>query len=196
MPLAMSLFRSRRSLKPAAMDPTREVPPSLIDGLLEDATWAPTHGLTQPWRFHVFQSPAARARLAEGLTELYDALTPPAKRDAEKRSKLDFAPRRAPVVVALVAAFEPNGKIPEWEEVAAVACAAQNLMLSAHAQGLGSYWSSPPLTASPEFVRWLGHDAESHRGLGLLYVGWPAPGQPTPSSTRLPLAQRVTWHQG
>ncbi len=190
----MSIYRTRRSIKPLAMDPQREVSRELVMALLEDAHWAPTHGLTQPWRFQVFATPAARARLADGLLSIYDATTPAAKRDEQKRAKLAAAPRHAPVVIAVAARVEPGGKIPEWEEVAAVSCAAQNLMLSAHEHGLGSYWSTPPAACCVEFARWLGLD-ETHRMLGLVYLGWPADGQPTPQSVRAPLAERVTWHE-
>ena len=176
------------------MDPAREISREIVETLLEDARWAPTHGLTQPWRFHVFAAPAARARLADGLQAMYDAITPEARRDAEKRAKLGAGPRRAPVVIALAAKIEPGGKIPEWEEIAAAACAAQNLMLSAHERGLGSFWSSPPAPRSPEFARWLGLDA-THRALGLIYLGWPLAGQPAPQSARAAPADRVTWHE-
>jgi nitroreductase len=191
----MSVYRARRSLKPLAMDPAREIPRALVTELLEEARWAPTHGLTQPWRFHVFAAPAARARLADTLQEIYDVITPPPRRDADKRAKLGAAPRHAPVVIALFAKVEPAGKIPEWEEIAAVSCAAQNLLLSAHERGLGSYWSSPLPACSPEFARRLDLDPETHRALGLLYLGWPLPDQPAPRSTRAPLAERVTWHE-
>lgn len=191
----MSVYRTRRSLKPLAMDPAREIPRELVTELLEDARWAPTHGLTQPWRFQVFATPAARARLAAGLQDIYDAITPPPRRDADKRAKLGVAPRHAPLVIALFANVDPAGKIPEWEEVAAVSCAAQNLMLSAHERGIGSYWSSPAPACSAEFARWLGLEPATHRALGLLYLGWPLPDQAPPRSTRAPLAERVTWHE-
>lgn len=191
---AMSIFRERRSLKPLAMDPAREVSRDVVMALLEDAHWAPTHGLTQPWRFQVFATPAARARLAAGLQSIYDATTPPAKRDVQKRDKLAVNPRHAPVVMAVAARVQPDGKVPEWEEIAAVSCALQNLMLSAHERGLGSYWSSPPVACREEFARWLGLD-ETHRMLGLVYLGWPAQGLPPPQSARAPLAERVTWHE-
>lgn len=189
----MSIFRTRRSLKPAAMDAACEVPREVLLALLEDAHWAPTHGLTQPWRFQVFTG-AARDRLAEGLQSLYDGVTSVEARDAAKRAKLAAAPRTAPVVIAVSAKVVPGGKIPEWEEVAAVACSIQNLLLSAHTRGLGGYWSTPPVACSPEFGAWLGLDAACHRQLGLVYLGWPRVGEPEPVSTRCALAERVMFH--
>ncbi|MFH1498737.1 MAG: nitroreductase [Verrucomicrobiota bacterium] len=191
----MSIYRTRRSIKPLAMDPSREVSRDMVMALLEDAHWAPTHGLTQPWRFQVFATPGARARLADGLLSVYDATTPAAKCEEQKRAKLSAAPRHAPVVIAVAARLEPGGKIPEWEEIAAVSCAVQNLMLSAHERGLGSYWSTPPAACRAEFATWLGLDAAAHRMLGLVYLGWPRSGEPAPQSVRTTLAQRVIWHE-
>jgi nitroreductase len=188
----MSIFRTRRSIKPAAMDVSREVPRDVLLELLEDAHRAPTHGLTQPWRFQVFTG-AARARLAEGLQELYDRVTPPVSRNEEKRAKIGAAPRLAPVVIAVAARVVPGGKIPEIEEIAATACAVQNLMLSAHANGLGGYWSTPAVTMSAEFAAWLGLD-ETHRMMGLLYLGYPQEGKPPAPSPRDPLAAHVVFY--
>ncbi|MDP0490262.1 MAG: nitroreductase [Verrucomicrobiota bacterium JB023] len=189
----MSIYRQRRSLKPLDMDPNREVPRETLLSLLEDAHWAPTHGLTQPWRFHVFQAPESRAALADQLQAIYDEIIPAEARDEAKREKLGKVLRHAPLVIALAAKVEPGGKIPEWEEIAATSCAAQNLMLSAHEQGIGSYWSTPPVTCSAEFGQWLGLD-ETHRVLGLLYLGYLPEGAKEPRSTRAPLETRVVWH--
>jgi nitroreductase len=189
----MSLFRTRRTLKPVAMDPDREIPRPLLEEVLEDAIWAPTHGLTQPWRFHVFDTPASRASLAGALVGIYESTTPQAQQDAGKRAKLEGGPRRAPVVIALLARVEPGGKIKKWEEIAAASCAAQNLMLSAHGKGLGSFWSSPPAACGREFADWLGADPND-QPLGLIYLGWPLAHAPQAVSVRAPLAERVIWH--
>lgn len=190
----MSIYRTRRSIKPQTMDSQREVSRELVLSLLEDAHWAPTHGLTQPWRFEVFATLAARTRLGQGLQAAYDEIMPPEKRIDAKRDKLAVNPQQAPVVIAVAAKVIPGGKIPEWEEIAAVSCAVQNLMLSAHEHGLGAYWSSPPVSCSAEFARWLGLD-ETHRMMGLIYLGWPQVGQPTPKSTRDDLLERLVWHE-
>jgi nitroreductase len=187
----MSIFCTRRSVKPAAMDGSREVSREVLTEILEDAHRAPTHGLTQPWRFFVFTG-AARARVGDGLQALYDAATPAASRNDDKRAKLGATPRLAPVVVAVALRTEPNGKIPEIEEIAATACAVQNLLLSAHAKGIGSYWSTPPVAMSAEFAAWLGLDATC-RGLGLVYLGYVQAGKLPPLSPRKPLMDNVVF---
>ena len=184
-------YRTRRTIKPHQMDRTREIPTELLREILEDAHWAPTHGMTQPWRFHVFTGPA-RERLADGLQSLYDSLTPAAARKEDKREKLRTNALAAPVVITVAAHFEPGGKITEIEEIAATCCAVENLLLSAHQRGLGSFWASPPVSYSNEFAEWLGLDA-THRALGIIFLGYPLPGTKAVSS-RVPLSERVVFH--
>jgi nitroreductase len=157
--------------------------------LLADAHRAPTHGLTQPWRFTVFTG-EARAELAAALPALYDQITPEAARQPDKRAKLSTTPLLAPVVIAVAARINPHGPIPEIEEIAATSCAVQNLLLSAHSHGIGSFWSTPPVTLSPEFSAWLGFDGD-HRALGLVYLGYAQEGKTPALSTRHPLADHV-----
>jgi len=191
----MSLFKTRRTVKPAFMDPSRELPLSLLDEILEDAHWAPTHGLTQPWRFHVFHGRRKLQELGDGLQAVFRAAVPADRQDEGTLNKLAQYPGGSAAAVALLVHLPAKSRIPEWEEVAAVCCAAQNLMLSAHAQGLGAFWSTTTATIFPEFVRWLGADPEEHRSLGIVYLGWPKDGAHDQlCSTRVPLAERTIWH--
>ena len=125
---ASRLIRRRRSIKPALMDADRAVPAELLRGLFEDATWAPTHGMTEPWHFVVFAGDA-RQRLAENLQTLYREVTPEAAFRPEKYEKLGRNPLLAHVVAAICMRRPAPEKIPETEEIAAVACAVQNLHL-------------------------------------------------------------------
>jgi nitroreductase len=184
-------YRTRRTSKPHQMDSGRAVPDAVLREILEDASWAPTHGLTQPWRFHVFIGDS-RQRLAEGLQSLYDATTPIAQRKEDKRAKLRTNALAAPVVVAVAARIEPGGKISELDEICATACAVQNMLLSAHERGVASFWASPPVACSGGFAEWLGLDS-THRALGLVFLGY-ARDASTTAPSRLPLAERVVFH--
>jgi nitroreductase len=190
--LITEVIRGRRSVKPEGMDPARPVARDLLERLLENGTWAPTHGLTEPWLFHVFQG-GARERLAGALQSAYRAATPAEEFREDKFAKLGRNPLLAPVVVAACVERRGGGKIPFAEEVEAVACAIQNVMLSASAAGLGSFWSSPPVLGSRAFADWLGI-GEGDVCLGLIYLGWPKPGV-EPRSQRSPLAERSRWHE-
>ncbi len=185
-------YRTRRTIKPQQMEGGKAVADALVREILEDAHWAPTHGLTQPWRFHVFTG-AARRRLAAGLETLYDRVTPELERRPDKRAKLGANVLGAPVVIAVAMRLDPAGKVTELDETAATCCAVENLMLSAHQRGLGSFWSTPPVALSSDFADWLGLDA-GHRCLGLVYLGHAREGV-RPTSTRVPLDERVVFHR-
>lgn len=186
-----ALIRHRRSIKPVDMDASRAVERALLTTILEDATWAPTHGLTEPWKFIVHQG-AARQRLAETMQRVYQATTPANEFHEDKMKKMGENPLLASVVIACVMERRGGAKIPEVEEIEAVACALQNLQLSATAAGLGCYWSSPPILGTREFAEWLQIGAED-RCVGLIYLGWPREGLNWPQSRREPVESKTVW---
>ncbi|GAA5134103.1 hypothetical protein GCM10023213_05160 [Prosthecobacter algae] len=187
-----TLIRHRRSIKPVDMDAARPVDAALLTELIENATWAPNHGLTEPWHFHVF-SGAARQGLADSLRSLYQQTTPAAEFREDKLKKMGDNPLLAPVIIACVMQRNGGAKIPVQEELEAISCALQNLMLSATAAGLGSFWSSPPLLDTAEFQTWLGIRPED-RCVGLMYLGWPKAGLNWPRSMRQPVETKISWH--
>ena len=68
-----AIIRQRRTIKPKQFS-DRSVDDGLIREILENANWAPTHGLTEPWRFTVFTG-TARQRLADFLAQTYRTIT-------------------------------------------------------------------------------------------------------------------------
>ncbi len=185
------IIRNRRSIKPAQMDSGREVPRELLDALFENANWAPTHGFTEPWRFKVFRG-ESRQGLAEQLQALYRQEVPEGEFRQDKFDKLGRNPLLAPVVVAICMARGDNPKIPELEEIEAVACAVQNMHLTASAAGLGAFWSSPPILGCDGMREFLGLRA-ADRCLGLFYLGWLREGENWPEGVRRPAADKVEW---
>ncbi|WP_417737094.1 nitroreductase [Rosistilla oblonga] len=182
------LIRQRRTIKPAQMD-SRPIQRDVIQTLLEDANWAPTHGLTEPWRFTLFTGDS-RQRLAKLLSETYREITPPAEFKQNKFDKFAINPTLAPLVVAIGMKRQPSKKISEIDEIAAVACAVQNIHLSATAFGLGGFWSSNAAACSDALRDFVGLGDED-RMLGLFYLGYPA--ADWPAGTRNPIADKVRW---
>ncbi len=187
-----ALLRHRRSIKPTDLDPTREVERGLLTQILEDATWAPNHGMTEPWKFHLYTADS-RQQLSKAMQQAYREITPAAEFREDKLKKMGENPLLAQVVIACVMERNGGAKIPEIEEIEAVACAVQNLQLSATAAGLGCYWSSPPVLDAPSFRQWLGIRAED-RCTGLIYLGWPKTGFAWPRSVRKPVDTKLVWH--
>lgn len=183
------LIRSRRSVKPRLFNGKR-IQDEVVRELIEDACWAPTHGMTQPWRFHVFCGSAIE-RLADFRQEWYRDNTPPEVFDPNKFDRLRENLDRSSHAIILCVYVDPKGLVPEIEEIEATACAAQNLMLSAHAQGIQCFWGSGAETYTEENHRFLGLSAHE-RCLGTLYLGYTE--RPQPKSKRLPIEERMVWY--
>jgi len=187
-------IRHRRSIKPVDMDPARPVARELLMELLENANHAPTHGLTEPWRFQIFTGEGRRV-LAAKMQEVYQATTPAAEFREDKMRKMSENPLLASAVLTIGMARLGGAKVPEFEELAAVSCAVQNMHLTADAAGLAAYWSSPPLVGTRPFLDWLGMGPED-KCLGLFYIGWPKAGFVWPEARRKPVEQKIQWCEG
>ncbi len=179
-------IRNRRTVKPKLMT-DRPVPDAIINEMLENANWAPTHDMTQPWRFTVFTGDARR-EVAELLAATYKEVTPPDSFKEKKYESLGTNPTRAPVLISIAMKRQDSEKIPEVEEVQAVACAVQNMHLTAAAHGVGAFWSSNAAVCSEQMKSFLGLD-QRDQVLGLFYVGYP---QEWPTSDRSPIEDKVT----
>ena len=68
LPQVTDWIRGRRTIKPADMTPDRTLDTQLVNELLENACWAPTHGMTEPWKFLVY-SGETRQGLATCLAD-------------------------------------------------------------------------------------------------------------------------------
>lgn len=185
------ILRRRRAIYPAQYDSDRPIPAELVTELLEDANQAPTHRHTEPWRFVVFHGPASRRRLGEWLAEWYRTHTSADAFSEKKYEKTLRKPLLSGCVLAIAMQRDPQARVPEWEELAAVACAVENLWLSATARGLGGYWSTPP--SIHDLAAWL-QLPEGQRCVGLFYLGWPREGM-WPEGKRSPVEEKVTWFE-
>ena len=185
------LAAHRRSIKPVDMDASKEVSKELIEELTECANWAPSHGLTEPLRLHVFYG-EDRKTFAENLQNTYKAETPEGEYKPEKFEKMGKNVMLSHSIMAIVMKRGNNPKIPVIEEVQAVACAIQNMHLAASAIGLGLYWSSPAVSYGEGFKKFLGL-GEEDQCLGFLFVGWPKEDFEWPSSRRKPASEKLVW---
>lgn len=181
------LIKSRRSIFPAMYSGER-VDDFLIENLLENANWAPNHKNTEPWRFKVFTDQGL-VGLGNFLAERYKEITPAEKFKEMKYNKTKKKMLQSSHVIALCTERDPKESIPEWEELAALSCAVQNMYLTCTALGLGCYWSSPKtILDAKEF---LGLD-NSQKCYGLLYIGVPQEGLNL-KAERQDIGQKTEW---
>ena len=151
------LMRNRRSVFPN--DYTGEkVDDAIIHQLLENANWAPTHKLTEPWRFVVFSGEGLK-KLAAFQSECYKQVTTAKGTFQEDRYQgLRTKPMDSSHIIAVGMKRDEKNSIPEWEELGAVFCAIENMYLTATAYGIGCYLSTGGITGFEE--------AKSYFGLG------------------------------
>jgi nitroreductase len=182
------LIRRRRAIFPKFYIPGKPIERALIEQLLENANWAPTHRLTEPWRFRVFHSEESRQKLSAYFSEFYQKNTPPEQFSEEKMKKSGENPLLAGAVIAIVMQRDAEERVPEFEEIASVAMAVQNMWLTCAAMGLGCYWGTPK--AALEANEFLNLQP-GERCLGLFYLGWhEAPEVP---GKRRPVAEKTLW---
>ena len=145
------LAARRRTHKTFGPEP---VPRATLLELLDVARLAPTHHLTQPWRFRVL-GPEALAKLKECA-------------GPSEAAKLD----RAPTLVVASAALTGD-LVQDEEDVGAAAAAVMLVLLAATERGLASYWRTPAVLRCPKGREALGIP-RGDRVLGLLHFGAPA----------------------
>ncbi len=192
-----TLIEFRRTVKPIdgsgeSNFSDRRVSQETLEQILSNANWAPTHGLTEPWRFTVYQGDSLRD-LAEFLRQAYTAHTSEEAFKSAKREKMASYAECTQVAVVLGMKRHP-GKIPAEEEVMAVACAVQNLHLSAAAEGLGGFWSTAPVYDVPAVRAEFGFDGEEDRCLGIFYLGYPRHDWPErKKGAPQPVEEKIIW---
>jgi len=178
----LTLIRSRRSIRRYRPDP---VPRETIDQLLEAARWAPSAHNRQPWRFAVITSLEARQRLATAMGERLGA---DRSRDDDPPDVVERDVRRsydrivnAPLIIAVCLSMRDMDRYPDERRASAektmsiqsVAMAVQNLLLLAHALGLGACWMCAPLFC-PDIVRETLLLPDDWEAQALITIGMPA----------------------
>src|SRR5690606_12490284 len=103
---------------------------------------APTHKRTQPWRFVVFRNEGL-IRLGDELARIYKSVTPTEKYNELTEQNMGNKAKQSKAAVAIIVNY--TGDLPEWEELAATACAVENMWLAASSIGIGGYWATPGL---------------------------------------------------
>lgn len=180
------LLRSRRSIFPKTYN-DRPIDKAIIEEVLENANWAPTHRFTEPWRFKVFMGESL-GLLSTYLSDWYKNNVAADAYSEKKYQKTKSNPLRSACVIAICMQRDPAESVPEWEEIAAVSCAVQNMYLTCTAHNIGCYWSSPrSILEANDFLQ-LG---EGESCLGLFYMGYHD--LPDLPGKRGPIQDKTVW---
>jgi F420 biosynthesis protein FbiB-like protein len=184
-----ALFVSRRSIRRYRPDP---IPTEVVKRLVRAASAAPSAHNRQPWRFVIIEAAETKAELAQAMGR---RLAEDRTRDGDDAEAIRLDVERsfarimgAPVVILVCLTLGemdpyPDAKRREAEFLMAVqstAMATQNLLLAAHAGGLGACWLCAPLFC-PDTVRAALALPPDWQPQGLVTLGFPAqPGKARP----------------
>ncbi len=147
-------LRSRRSIRRFKPGP---IPDSVIERILTTANYAPSAHNLQPWRFVVIQNPDVKPRLAKTLTDKMrldmEAEGAPQTEIEKRVSNSLHRIDEAPIIIMLCRdVTDVRMDMPEETimNIQSTALAGLQLLLAAHAEGLGANWICWPLYATHE----------------------------------------------
>lgn len=152
-----------------------------IEPLLEIATLAPNHRLTQPWRFYVL-GPEARAAYGSALGERKARRVEDAAAKDEVRKKTTDDHRALPCMIAVSTVLSDNPEIRE-EDYAATMMAISNITLAAVARGLGTHLKTGAIMDDPAARAAVGV-SDNERIIAVINLGEPAEIPPPRNRTR------------
>ena len=166
---ALALLHTRNS-SPVLAEPGPDKP--ALDNMIKAALRSPDHARLRPWRFltiagdarnqlgELFADAAARRQAEQQLPEL----------DAEQRGKLAAKALRAPLILVVIAKITEHPRVPAVEQILSAGCAAQNILLAAHAQGYAGVWRTGDNAYDAGIKKGLGL-ADNEELVGYLYLG-------------------------
>lgn len=194
----LEIARDRRSIRRYLPDPISD---DVVSELLTAAMWAPSAHNRQPWRLAVVREQAAITQLAAAMGE---RLRQDLARDGLAAEAIEHDAGRsynritgAPVVIVLCLTMVDMDHYPDAGRrhnellmaAQSTAMAGQNLLLAAHARGLGACWMCAPLFC-PDVVRETLALPDDWQPQGLITLGRPAE---TREKTRHPFESRVLY---
>lgn len=155
-------IHSRRSVRNFTGEP---VAGEDLKKIIEAGTWAPSGLNNQPWRFVIISDESLRRRLSV-LTKY--------------RSIIE----RAPACIAVF--LDRRATYNEVKDHQALGACLQNMLLAAHALGLGAVWLGEILNRAEEVCSLLNVSSDMEL-MAVVAVGRPA--ERNQASNRLPLAE-------
>ncbi|WP_226579099.1 nitroreductase [Halobacillus litoralis] len=165
-----NIIRERRSVKNGYSE--KPVPTELVKELLDDARWAPTHGLREPWRF-IYIPSEEKESFVESLVQTFPL--------EMRENRREYFSKPAAFLIPVMT-VDPRQK--QWEEnFGAISCLLQNFQLLAWERQLGVVWKTDAQIHEPKVRDLLGVEA-GEKIVGFIHLGFfdqqPKPKKRTP----------------
>jgi coenzyme F420-0:L-glutamate ligase / coenzyme F420-1:gamma-L-glutamate ligase len=192
------MIKGRRSIRRYQDAP---ITPAVVNRLLEATMWAPSAHNRQPWRIAVVYQAATKEHLARtmGARLQADLMADQASEEViaadvgRSYARITGAPLLMVACLTMadmdVYTDVKRATAEHLMAVQSVAMAVQNLLLAAHAEGLGACWMCAPLFCPDVVCEALQLPAD-WQPQALITLGYPSV---TRQSTRHPQETRVLW---
>jgi F420 biosynthesis protein FbiB-like protein len=182
----LDAIKERRSVRTYQ---SRTVPQEVIEQVLVAAGWAPSAHNAQPWQFIVLADESVKRKLAEAMAESWaaDMAKDGLKIESDKRKVRVERFATAPVLILACLTMDSMNKFPDKKRqnserdlaMQSLGAALQNLLLAAHAKGLGACWFCAP-SFCKETVRRVLKIPDEVEPEALIAMGYPAEKPPVP----------------
>jgi len=209
----LDIISSRKSIRRFNTDP---VPDEMIYKVLEAARWAPTGENYQPWRFIVVKDQERRNKIGDlaktgsgsrmtawyclgHMQERFEKIEDPVKRAEVLRFMYsgevsEFA-KVAPVVIAVIGSLQVGSVDVPYDLSAAI----ENILLEAHALGLGGCWVHGPVASSRDAAKFkkilnIPTEMNAYKVIAYVAIGHALEQRKHPRP-KLPLSELVYWEE-
>ena len=196
-----TFLRTRRSIRRFKPD---LIPDSVIEDILTTATFAPSAHHRQPWRFAVITESSTKKKLADSMAKEFelDLEADSLPREEIKKKVIRSRDRiiTAPVVIILSIDMSDMDTYPDTRRKKAeylmasqsAAGAGMQLLLAAHAEGLGGVWVCSPLFAQETVQAALGLP-KSWEPQAMYFLEYPE--EIPQARERIPISEISKWSQ-
>ena len=165
------ILKGRRTIELFLQTP---VPSALVSEAIEAAIWAPNHHVTEPWRFYVLGEDS-KERCLDLCQEIVTAKKGE-KAAAFKRQTWSEKPGWL-----VVTCRRSEDSLLQQEDYAACCAAVQNFSLYLWKAGVGTKWTTGPITRDKKFFEIIAMDDAAEFVVGLVWFGYP---KLTPTQSR------------
>lgn len=147
-----------------------------LNAAIEAGIHAPNHRRTEPWRFYILGEQSKTK-----ICKLQQALVTSSKGDLAGQAKYDRWMAIPGWLIVTCRGSTSDGGDNDMnnpasvtrEDYAACCCAVQNVCLSLHSRGIGTKWTTGPVTFNEEFANVVGFKKDEEYVVGTIWFGTP-----------------------
>jgi nitroreductase len=189
--LISSFIRNRKSTFTNNLKDNAKIEDRLIGEILDNAIWAPSHGLVQPWYFKVFAGDGVGSFFL-AQQRIYKESTPAEKFNESKYNKFTEKVSKVSHIVAIICRRDPKRRFPKQEDIVSVACAVENIYLCLGPYGIAGYLSTGDICYTPQMRDYL-KLGEEDECIGFFIMGMADETSVPVMRKRIPAPEKTEW---